>query len=98
MSASASSSTTSPSIAALAQVPRQPPIFEFMKRKRWADLLVTELSEAILLVLSPACRVLFCGRAVQELLGWKDEELVDGELLELMNGAASPPRARAHAG
>ncbi|ETW86160.1 hypothetical protein HETIRDRAFT_239856, partial [Heterobasidion irregulare TC 32-1] len=59
--------------------------FEFMKRKRWADLLISELSEAIILVLSASCKVLFCGHAVQELLGWKDEELVDGDLIELMN-------------
>ncbi|KAA1469364.1 hypothetical protein DENSPDRAFT_834962 [Dentipellis sp. KUC8613] len=64
---------------------KQPPPFEFMKRKRWADLLISELSDAILLVLSEDCRILFCGRAVQELLGWKDEELVDGDLVELMN-------------
>lgn len=61
-----------------------------MKRKRWADLLISELSEAIILVLSASCKVLFCGHAVQELLGWKDEELVDGDLIELMNGACAP--------
>ena len=69
---------------------KQPPAFEFMKRKRWADLLISELSEAIILVLSASCKVLFCGHAVQELLGWKDEELVDGDLIELMNGACAP--------
>lgn len=77
---------------------KQPPAFEFMKRKRWADLLVSELSEAIILVLSTSCRILFCGHAVQELLGWKDEDLVDWDLVDLMNGVLCflCPRIRAH--
>lgn len=50
---------------------------------------MSELSEAIILVLSPACRILFCGHAVQELLGWKDEELIDWDLVDLMNGASA---------
>lgn len=61
------------------------PIFEFTKRKRWADLLVTQLSEAILLVLSPQMNVLYCGSAVWALLGWQDHEWVDKCLLDFMN-------------
>lgn len=61
--------------------------FEFTKRKKFADLLITELAEAIILVLSLECRVWFCGTAVTELLGWRDEDLVDGDLIELINGA-----------
>ncbi|KAF9818613.1 hypothetical protein IEO21_02593 [Rhodonia placenta] len=60
-------------------------VFEFTKRKRWADLLVTELSEAIILVLSATCQVWYCGAAVTELLGWKDEDLVDVDLTDFMN-------------
>ncbi|KAH9928189.1 uncharacterized protein B0H18DRAFT_1001723 [Fomitopsis serialis] len=65
--------------------PREGQGFEFTRRKRWADLLVTELREAIVLVLSPTCKVWYCGAAVEELLGWKDEELVDGDIADLMN-------------
>jgi len=61
------------------------PTFEFTKRKRFADLLITELVGTILLVLSPDCKILFCGAAVTELLGWRDEDLVDGDLIELIN-------------
>jgi hypothetical protein len=60
--------------------------FEFTKRKKYADLLITELAEAIILVLSLNCKVLFCGTAVTELLGWRDEDLVDGDLIELIDG------------
>ncbi|KAI0822720.1 hypothetical protein BC628DRAFT_1326521 [Trametes gibbosa] len=61
------------------------PVFEFTKRKRWADLLVTELNDTIILVLSETCQVWYCGSAVTELLGWRDDELVDGDFVDLMN-------------
>ncbi|KDQ61132.1 hypothetical protein JAAARDRAFT_32137 [Jaapia argillacea MUCL 33604] len=67
------------------QSAQKQPVFEFTRRKRWADLLVTELTEAIIFVLSPSCKVWFCGNAVTELLGWRDDELVDTDLTELMN-------------
>ena len=71
-------------------------MFEFTKRKRWADLLVTELNDTIIFVLSEACQVWYCGNAVTELLGWRDDELVDGDLIDLMNGAClDPPLPRA---
>ena len=60
--------------------------FEFTKRKRWADLLINELSEAIVLILSPGREVMFCGAAVNELLGWKDEEFIDRDLIEFITG------------
>ena len=60
--------------------------FEFTKRKRWADLLITELTEAIILILSTQCQILYCSAAVKELLGWRDEDLIDTEFLDLVNG------------
>ncbi|KZT26621.1 hypothetical protein NEOLEDRAFT_1132163 [Neolentinus lepideus HHB14362 ss-1] len=60
-------------------------VFEFTRRKRWADLLITELSDAIILILSPTAKVWFCGNAVSELLGWRDEELIDQDVTEFMN-------------
>ncbi|KAH7929684.1 hypothetical protein BV22DRAFT_117494 [Leucogyrophana mollusca] len=71
------SSTAAPAAAAST--------FEFTKRKRWADLLIHELSEAIIFILSNECHILFCGRAVNELLGWQDSELIDTDLTELVN-------------
>ncbi|KAL7283657.1 hypothetical protein ACG7TL_003093 [Trametes sanguinea] len=78
------------------------PVFEFTKRKRWADLLITEVSDTLILVLSEACQVWYCGNAVTELLGWRDDELVDGDLIDLMNGnrpvpsSSRPPQSRTH--
>ena len=63
-----------------------PPPWEFTRRKRWADLLMTELSEAIVLVLSPRRKVLFCNPAVREILGWQDGELIDKDFKDFVNG------------
>ncbi|XP_006458018.1 putative PHRB protein [Agaricus bisporus var. bisporus H97] len=51
--------------------------FEFTKRKRWADILVTGLTDVIIFVLSPEGKVLYCGTAVNELLGWNETDILD---------------------
>ncbi|PSR83030.1 hypothetical protein PHLCEN_2v5834 [Hermanssonia centrifuga] len=78
---SGNSSTPGPSRQAV----NQQMVFDFTKRKRWGDLLVTELTEAIILVLSVTGQVWYCGPAIEELLGWRDEEIVDGDFCEIMN-------------
>ncbi|OBZ65666.1 Cutinase gene palindrome-binding protein [Grifola frondosa] len=78
-------STSQSSPSASKAVSKEQQIFEFTKRKRWADLLITELNDVITLVLSETCQVLYCGNAVTELLGWRDDELADSYLIELMN-------------
>ena len=60
---------------------------DFTKRKRWADLLITELTEAIILILSTRCQIIYCSAAVKDLLGWRDEDFIDTEFLDLVNGA-----------
>ncbi|EMD38174.1 hypothetical protein CERSUDRAFT_122924 [Gelatoporia subvermispora B] len=79
--ASSSSAATIPPPAP----PKDPPAFEFTRRKRWADLLVAELSDAVALVLAADGTVWYCGAAVEELLGWRDAELVDGDFGDLVN-------------
>lgn len=61
-------------------------VFEFTRRKKWADLLITELSGTLILVLSTNGEVLYCGAAAVELLGWKEEEVIDTELANWMHG------------
>ncbi len=73
---------------------REIPVFEFTKRKRWADLLITELNDTVIFVLSETCQVWYCGNAVTELLGWRDDELVDADLIDLMNGASRVMRRK----
>lgn len=65
----------------------QPFPFEFARKKRWADLLITEMAEVILLILSTQCQILYCSAAVRELLGWRDEDLIDTGFIDLVNGA-----------
>ncbi|KAJ7461516.1 blue light receptor [Mycena latifolia] len=61
------------------------PSFEFGKRKRWADLVITELVDVLLLVLSPQGKVLYCGNGLRGLLGWKDTDLIDYDFADLLN-------------
>lgn len=62
------------------------PVFEFTKRKKWADLLINELAGTIMLVLSPEAEVLYCGSAAAELVGWKEDDVIDVELATLLHG------------
>ncbi|KDR81724.1 hypothetical protein GALMADRAFT_239880 [Galerina marginata CBS 339.88] len=64
---------------------KSPPAYEFSKRKRWADLLLTELVDNVAFVLSPACKIWFCGTAVTETLGWRDADLLDFDFMELVD-------------
>lgn len=67
-------------------------IFDFTKRKRWPDLLITELAGVVIFVLNPLGDILYCGEAAKELLGWKDD-VVDIKLSDLMHGqSTSVPR------
>ncbi|KAG7448235.1 uncharacterized protein BT62DRAFT_930327 [Guyanagaster necrorhizus] len=59
--------------------------YEFTKRKRWADLLITELADTIIFVLSDEGKVLYVGTAVTELLGWREVDLVDCDFGEIVS-------------
>ncbi|PFH54243.1 hypothetical protein AMATHDRAFT_78532 [Amanita thiersii Skay4041] len=74
----------SSSSSAILATPKPPQTFEFTKRKRWADLLITELADAIIFILSPSREVLYCGNAVVELLGWRVLDLLDRDFLDLI--------------
>jgi PAS domain-containing protein len=63
-----------------------PPAFEFTKRKQWAGLLITELADAVNLILGATGKIWYCGPAVHELLGWRDEELIERNLIEFVHG------------
>ena len=63
------------------------PVFEFTKRKKWADIVLSELPDTLLLILSTEHSVLYCGAAIKELLGWEIGELVDKDFGEYVNGA-----------
>ncbi|KAF9454604.1 GATA-domain-containing protein [Macrolepiota fuliginosa MF-IS2] len=62
------------------------PAFEFTKRKRWADILITGLTDVIIFILSPEGKVLYCGSAVTELLGWNEADILDLHLNDFIVG------------
>ncbi|EIW84833.1 hypothetical protein CONPUDRAFT_141677 [Coniophora puteana RWD-64-598 SS2] len=86
--------TASQQAAAAAAAAMSSTTFEFTRRKRWADLLIQEVSEAIVLVLSADCRIWFCNRAVSELLGWRDTELIDCDFVAGLVAADGQTRFR----
>jgi len=47
--------------------------------------LITELVDVIVFILSPAYRVLYCGTAITELLGWRDVDIIDCDLNDIIN-------------
>jgi hypothetical protein len=59
--------------------------YEFTKRKRWPELLISDLVDSVLFILSPSCKVLYVSAAVNEMLGWRDVDLVDLDFLKLIN-------------
>lgn len=63
---------------------KQPLTFEFTKRKRWADLLISELADGINMILSTSRKVLYCGPAITELIGWRDVDFLDCDLLDFI--------------
>jgi len=60
--------------------------YEFPKRKRWADLILTELVDVMVFIVSPTCKILYCGAAITEMLGWRDIDLIDLDFSELIDG------------
>lgn len=68
----------------------QSKVFDFTKRKRWADLLITELSGVVMVILSSSGNVMFCGEAAKEMLHWK-EDVNELPIVDLMHRALLPP-------
>jgi hypothetical protein len=64
--------------------------YEFPKRKRWADLILTELVDVVVFIVSPTCKILYCGAAITEILGWRDIDLIDLDFSELIDGNFFP--------
>ncbi|KAF9013936.1 hypothetical protein BDQ17DRAFT_1418879 [Cyathus striatus] len=73
------------SSSAISSSQRSSQTFEFTKRKRWADLLINELVDVIIFILNPSGKVLYCGTAVTDLLGWRDIDLIECEFLDYVN-------------
>ncbi|EJD02231.1 uncharacterized protein FOMMEDRAFT_29301 [Fomitiporia mediterranea MF3/22] len=64
---------------------RQAQTFEFTKRKKWTDILVSELPDTVLLILDTDKEIQYVGPNTTDLLGWQVEELVDTDVLDIVN-------------
>ncbi|KAF8605385.1 hypothetical protein BDV93DRAFT_554755 [Ceratobasidium sp. AG-I] len=72
---------------------KPPPVFEFTKRKKWADILISELSGSVLFILNPAENLLWASPAICELLGWRDDELLERPIKDLLHDDDAVPFA-----
>ncbi|KAG6851282.1 hypothetical protein H0H93_011718 [Arthromyces matolae] len=62
-----------------------PKTFEFTKRKRWADLLVTDLADGINLIISETFTILYCAPSFTEITGWKNADILECDFLQLLS-------------
>ncbi|KAG8940384.1 blue light receptor, partial [Tulasnella sp. 408] len=69
--------------------------FDFTQRKRWADILVNELSGAVMFVLSSAANIVFVGEAARELLNWSDTNVQGMKFASLLHPDDEQPFTKA---
>lgn len=90
MPTSGEASFSTSSAAAQQQQQSQHPVFEFTRRKKWADIIISELPDTVLLILDTQHIVMYVGPAVPEVIGWYPEDLVDKDVLNIVNGKSAP--------
>lgn len=65
---------------------KQGAVFEFTRRKRWSDILISEAPDLAIFILSKTGTIWYTGPAVADLLGWKVGELIDKDVSHIFNG------------
>lgn len=75
-----------PRTAAAAAPQNTQKIFDFTKRRRWTDVLLSSLPGAALLVLDKYGSIEYAGPGTRAVLGWEIEEVVERNVLEFVNG------------
>lgn len=59
--------------------------FEFTRRKKWTDILFSELPDTVLFVLDFTRVIQYANPGASEALGWDVEEMVDMDVLKFIN-------------
>lgn len=59
--------------------------FEFTRRKKWTDILLSELPDTVLFVLDFTRVIQYANPGASEALGWDVEEMVDMDVLKFIN-------------
>ncbi|KAL5511317.1 WC2 [Sanghuangporus vaninii] len=67
------------------QPQRQAQVFEFTKRKKWADILISELPDTVTLILDTDGLIQYVAPSVTEVLDWEVEELSERDVLDIVN-------------
>jgi PAS domain-containing protein len=65
-------------------------VFEFTKRKRWPDILISELVNVALLVFSTTGTVIHCDAATQAVTGYTDDQLLSKNFTDFLHGNHDP--------
>ncbi|PVG04224.1 hypothetical protein CPB86DRAFT_747542 [Serendipita vermifera] len=60
-------------------------IFEFTKRKRWADTLISELVNVAVLVFSQTGTIIHCDAAINTVTGYSEEQITGRNFSELLH-------------
>ena len=61
-------------------------IFEFTKRKRWADVLVSELVNVAILVLSQTGSIMHADAAAHTVTGYSEDQLLGKNFSDIIHG------------
>jgi hypothetical protein len=80
--------TAPPAAQSTAPLPKPAvvPLFDFLKRKRWADLLMAELYDTMGFVVTPSTKVIYCRCAgMGDQFGWSDNDFIDCELTDFIS-------------
>jgi PAS domain S-box-containing protein len=64
-------------------------LFEFTKRKRWADTLISELVNVAILVFSQTGTIIHCDAAVNAVTGYPEEQIAGRNFAELLHRMSS---------
>ncbi|KAG8758939.1 blue light receptor [Serendipita sp. 396] len=60
-------------------------VFEFTKRKRWADLLISELVNVGILVFSQTGTIIHCDAAIHSVTGYSEDQIIGKNFSDLLH-------------
>jgi PAS domain S-box-containing protein len=67
-------------------------VFEFTKRKRWADVLISELVNVAVLVFSQTGDIIHADAAVHAVTGYSEDQLIGKNFSDILQGQFHPFR------
>lgn len=68
------------------KAPQTPKTFDFTRRRRWADVLLSALPGAALFVIDKHGSIEYSGPGTRAVLGWDVDDVIERNVLEFVNG------------